>query len=243
MTSGEAAVHDMSYQEVAEYDGTFEEAVAGDIIPKPKLMPYNDWIAWRKVIGKRPTKANGCDRATTSKEEAALWRGAMAHYYGDEWRLSLDAMLADTAEAADQEASDTAGPAGFSLDAAMIEELDGSAPARREFASGVYSSEDQGSDANSTAMSLSGTPEGLQKLLDKHFDPTTETLDRFVKRLARVALAMEVQECPVDEEVYSSKMWDAELRAQLFPLKSGQQLAYLKRLFRETGNEYGRRDD
>ncbi len=192
MTSGEVAVHDMSYQEVAEYDGTFEEAVAGDIIPKPKLMPYNDWIAWRKVTGKRPTKAIGCDRATTSAEEAALWRSAMAVYYGETWRLGLDAMVADHAEAADQEASSTAGPSGFTLGAAMIEELDGSAPAKREYASGVYSSEDQGSDANSTAMSLSGTPEGLQKLLDKHFDPTTETLDCFVKRLARVALAMEV---------------------------------------------------
>ena len=113
MTSGEVAVHDMSYQEVAEYDGTFEEAVTGDIIPKPKLMPYNDWIAWRKVTGKRPTKAMGCDRTTTSAEEAALWRSAMAVYYGETWRLGLDAMVADHAEAADQEASSTAGPAGF----------------------------------------------------------------------------------------------------------------------------------
>ena len=118
MTSGEVAVHDMSYQEVAEYDGTFEEAVTGDIIPKPKLMTYNDWIAWRKVTGKRPTKAIGCDRATTSAEEAALWRSAMTVYHGEEWRLGLDAMVADHAEAADQEASSTAGPAGFTLGAA-----------------------------------------------------------------------------------------------------------------------------
>jgi hypothetical protein len=44
-----AEEHDLSYQEVAEYDGKFEEAVTGGVILMPELMTYNEWIAWRKV--------------------------------------------------------------------------------------------------------------------------------------------------------------------------------------------------
>ena len=221
MTSQEVEEHDLSYQEVAEYDGTFEEAVTGDVIPKPKLMIYNEWIAWRKVAGKRPTRALGCDRATTSAEESALWRSMMTVYHGEEWRLNLDAMVADHAEEDHQEAPSTAGPSGSVLGAGVLEELDASAPA----------GEDQGSDANSTAMSLSGTPEGLQKLLDKHYEPEIESIDRFLTRLNRVAVALAAQDCPVDEDIYRCKYWDAELRAQLHPHNPAQQLAYLKQLF------------
>jgi hypothetical protein len=46
-----------------------------------------------------------------------------------------------------------------------------------------------------------------------------------------VAVAMVVQECPVDDDVYRCKQWDAELRAKLYPLNPGQQLAYLEKLF------------
>ena len=221
MTSQGTEEHDLSYQEVAEYVGTFEEAVTGDVIRMPRLMTYNEWIAWRKVAGKRPTRALGCDRATTSAEESALWRNMMAVYHGDDWRLDLDTRIADHVEEVDQEAHSTAGPPGSTLGAGMLEELDASAPA----------GEDQGSDANSTTMSLSGTPEGLQKLLDKHYEPETEPIDRFLTRLNRVAVALAAQDCPVDEDFYRCKCWDAELRAQLHPLNPAQQLAYLKRLF------------
>ena len=215
MTSQGAEEHELSYQEVAEYEGTFEEAVTEDVIPMPGLMTYNEWIAWRKVGGKRPTKALGCDRATTSTEEAALWRNMMAVYHGEDWRLDLDTRTADHVERVDQEAPSTAGPAGFTLGGGVLEELDASVPA----------GEDQGSDANSTTMSLSGTPESLQKLMDKHFDPETEPLDRFLTRLNRVFVALTAQECPVDEDAYRCKCWDAELRAQLYPLNPAQQLA------------------
>jgi hypothetical protein len=89
MTFQGAEEHDLSYQEVAEYGGSFEEAVTGGVIFMPELMTYNEWIAWRKVEGKRPTKALGCDRATTSAEESALWRNAMKVYHGENWRLDF----------------------------------------------------------------------------------------------------------------------------------------------------------
>ena len=105
----------------------------------------------------------------------------------------------------------------------MTEELDASAPV----------GEDQGSDANSTAMSLSGTPEGLQKLWDKHYEPGAEPVDRFVTRLTRVSLALAAQDFPVEEDIYRCKCWDAELRAKLHLHSPAQQLAYLKQLFAE----------
>ena len=221
MTFQGAEEHDLSYQEVAEYEGSFEEAVTGGVIFMPELMTYNEWIAWRKVEGKRPTKALGCDRATTSAEESALWRNAMEVYHGENWRLDLDTRIADHVEKVDHEAPSTASPSGFTLGAGVLEEPDASVPA----------GEDQGSDAHSTTMSLSGTPESLQKLLDKHFEPDAESLDRFLTRLSRVSVALAAQEFPVDEDLYRCKCWDAELRGELHPLNPAQQLAYLKRLF------------
>ncbi len=202
MTSGEAAVHDMSYQEVAEYDGTFEEAVGSDIIPKPRLMQYNDWIAWRKATGKRPTKKLGSERATTSGEESELWKSAMLLYYDGDWRMRLDAMQLDIVDKQDQEASETAARSGFTLGATMVEELSGSAPATK--GAGAYSSSDHGSDNNSAALSVPGTPRGLQLLLNKPYDPVVDTYDRYEKRAIRVTMALSMQDIYVDRVAYRS---------------------------------------
>ena len=90
MTALEAEVGDMSIEEVANYEGTFEDAVSEEVIPEPELMQFNDWLIWRKKEGSRPTKRQGCIRATTSYEEAELWRRAMQYYYGDDWRMVME---------------------------------------------------------------------------------------------------------------------------------------------------------
>jgi hypothetical protein len=56
MTSLEAEEGDMSIEEVANYEGTFEDAVSDMTIPVPELMPLDEWISWRKKKGLRPTK-------------------------------------------------------------------------------------------------------------------------------------------------------------------------------------------
>ena len=56
MTSLEAEEGDMSIEEVANYEGTFEDAVSEMVIPEPELMQFNDWLSWRKKEGLRPTK-------------------------------------------------------------------------------------------------------------------------------------------------------------------------------------------
>ena len=85
MTSLEAEEGDMSIGEVANYEGTFEDAVGDMAIPVPELMPFNEWISWRKKEGLRPTKRLGCVRATTSQEEAELWRRAMQYFHGEDY--------------------------------------------------------------------------------------------------------------------------------------------------------------
>ena len=70
MTALEEEVGDMPFEEVANYEGTFEDAVSDMTIPEPELMPLNKWVSWRKKEGLRPTKRLGCGRATTSQEEA-----------------------------------------------------------------------------------------------------------------------------------------------------------------------------
>ena len=91
MTSFEAEEVDLSYQEVANFEGTFEDAVEAMKVLQPDLMSFNDWIAWRKTDGLRPTKRHGSERTTKSKEESLLWRRTMLFYYGDDWRRTLEA--------------------------------------------------------------------------------------------------------------------------------------------------------
>ena len=55
-------------EEVANYDGTIEEAADEEFIPAPPLMCVNSWQKWRKEFGLRPTKRLGCKNPTTTKQ-------------------------------------------------------------------------------------------------------------------------------------------------------------------------------
>ena len=48
MTSLEAEEGDMSVEEVANYEGAFEDAVSDMTIPETELMPFNKWVSWRR---------------------------------------------------------------------------------------------------------------------------------------------------------------------------------------------------
>ena len=53
-------------------------------IPKPDLLSWQEWVAWRSAVGERPTRSRG-DLSTASAEENALWKSTMAHFYGTDW--------------------------------------------------------------------------------------------------------------------------------------------------------------
>ena len=78
---------------VKNFVGEITEAIDQDVVPKPPLTDMNGWRKWRGGPGLRPTvRANpaangGRDTTdfTTPKEEADMWRAAMAHCYGEHW--------------------------------------------------------------------------------------------------------------------------------------------------------------
>ena len=77
----------LQFQEVANYQGTIEEAASAGVIPQPELMPFNMWQQWRKTVGLRPCKRLGSQRTTTTSEETNLWRRVMEAYHGEELGL------------------------------------------------------------------------------------------------------------------------------------------------------------
>ncbi len=137
MTPIETEEGDMSIGEVANYEGTFEDAVSEEAIPQPELMQFNDWQIWRKKEGLRPTKRQGCIRATTTHEEAELWRRAMQYYFGDDWRMvmEMNQMLANEDDGAP---SQSLRPAGFALDMSPVAEPAGSVLVASEAGVGEY---------------------------------------------------------------------------------------------------------
>ena len=110
------------YQEVANFEGTFEEAVTKCVVPVPSVMSFNQWIAWRKGDGMRPTRAHGCARTTKPSEESAIWQRAMKRHYGDDWRQVLDETQLAIAiqDEVDQKDQELDAPAGFGLDASLL---------------------------------------------------------------------------------------------------------------------------
>ena len=78
------AEEELAYEEVANYDGTIEEAAEEELIPTPPLMDFNSWQKWRKEFGFRPTKRLGCKNPTNTKQESACWLRVMSYYHGED---------------------------------------------------------------------------------------------------------------------------------------------------------------
>ncbi len=49
-------------EEVAGYDGTFEDAVNAWRIREPEMMPFTEWAHWRRAKGLLPIPKCGADR-------------------------------------------------------------------------------------------------------------------------------------------------------------------------------------
>ena len=66
----------MPVLEVADYEGTFMEALEQGILPVPSLMEYQEFQKWRRDEGRRPTAASD-GTGTSQKQESDMWREAM----------------------------------------------------------------------------------------------------------------------------------------------------------------------
>ena len=67
---------------VVGYAGKFWDAVVAEVIPKPKLLAWNRWQAWRSTEGKGPKGVRGREE---QQREVKLRRAAMKEYHGEDW--------------------------------------------------------------------------------------------------------------------------------------------------------------
>ena len=86
--------------EVSKSDMTLMGAIEHKVVPKPPLMQWNKWQAWRKRYGMRPTTAT--DGGTTLvRQEVALHRSTMRALYGEDWEYDLAEQIEDDEDAGD----------------------------------------------------------------------------------------------------------------------------------------------
>ena len=75
---------------VADFDGTFWDALEEGKIPTPRVMTWNEWQNWRKDKGGMP---EGRERGReVQRMESALHKATMQRIYGDRWRDELSAV-------------------------------------------------------------------------------------------------------------------------------------------------------
>ncbi len=167
MAPFEEEVEGLQIEEVANYQGTIEDAVNEEVIPEPALMQFNQWQSWRKEAGLRPTRRRRCSRTTTTQEEADLRRRTMQHFHGDDWRMVMETnqilVAEDEGVLADQAPLQAVDPAGFTLNMSA-RGTSVAAPAVADAGVGVYAlSEGVQSERTSSTLSGPGTPRGLQR--------------------------------------------------------------------------------
>ena len=72
-------------REVTGWDGTFEEAVDADVIPRPPPLNWNRWQRWRSDEGGGPTiDTDGYSR--DARHEATIYARVMRALYGPNYR-------------------------------------------------------------------------------------------------------------------------------------------------------------
>ena len=67
--------------EIANFKGTFVEAVDAGMLPAPEWMPFDKWIRYRQKEGRRPPR-KGLDKLMVYLEELKIWNRVMKHYHG-----------------------------------------------------------------------------------------------------------------------------------------------------------------
>ena len=110
--------------EVSGSNASLSEAIASGSVPAPDLMGFNAWQVWRKTSGTRPSTRKGDARATTSREEAGLWRSTMLELFGLDWEEQLatkEALEEDSEEEDGQPPVNTAAAAAAVGGAAAAE--------------------------------------------------------------------------------------------------------------------------
>jgi hypothetical protein len=204
MTSVQTGEVSVRIEEVAGYDGTFEDAVNAWMIREPRMMPFTEWAPWRRAEGLLPIPKNGDDRLMAYLEELKIWDRVM-NYYHEEWSWFMDTWEVSETENVEaylrsikedgkvfeqQAPQDTAEREKFTINTTVAAEPDGSAPVE-------------------------------------------DSYEHYEKRMNRLYAALDMPYIRVDEATYRTNFWDAEIASQISSLGKNDQVAWLKKLFKQ----------
>jgi hypothetical protein len=89
LTSVQRGLVVLRVEEVAGYGGTFEDAVNAWMIKEPEMMPFPQWVRWRKAEAFLPIPKRGTDRLMAYLEELKIWDRIMRLYHS-EWEWFMD---------------------------------------------------------------------------------------------------------------------------------------------------------
>ena len=227
-------------EDVQEVRGTDEgllKQIAEGTVEKPPLSQYLDWISWRRSSETRPNKEVDV-RTSTPKEEADLWRGAMAALYGAEWRLRLaeqeEAAVVAALEAAGEESGmetpgrmrgpQAVGPSGAPAAGA------GPEPGALALAPPKSPVREIGSGGSSGQA----TPTGLRQVIEQEFDPARESKDQWQQKVLRGVAQLERLGHALKEEDIEKIIVKGSYAEEIGGKDLKGQVQYLKAAFAEV---------
>ena len=157
---------------------SLQEAINETLVAAPELMDFNEWLAWRKTEGRRPTlKVDGIKRG--NGEEAMLWKYIMEAYYGPSWAQMVADKRAAAALATDDESEEEAEGGEAARSSYEAAPPIGSVPTPAVTPNLSVKSDSWNSQ-------LPGSPTQLKERLGRDFDPTKESSRDYLARLLHV---------------------------------------------------------
>ena len=189
-------------EEVAGYDGTFEDAVNAWRIREPEMMPFTEWARWRRAKGLLPIPKRGADRLLAYLEELKIWDRVMRFYHA-EWRWFMDTWAiteTDNVEAY--------------LEAIKEDEKVLEQPAPRDTA---------GFEILLGNSVVAAEPVGFALVEDLY--------KQYMRRMRKLYEALDMSYSCIDEVKYQTNFWDLEIASQISSFGKDDRVAWLKELF------------
>ena len=185
------------------------EAMRTDLIePLPAPLFWNDWQRWCRLDGLRPAyPADPEARRIMNNAEPALWKATMEACFGLDWRSQIPA---DPAAVAAPPSPPPAPRLAAGESPLALEDKD---PGSVQ--SGVPS---EGSWRDVT-------PGALSAALLLPFDPKTEDLPTYERRVARARASLVARSLPFDEDAAQKSLLTAQFVARAWKIAPGMDTA------------------
>ena len=250
-------------RQVSGSEKTLLEAIRDGDVPRPALMSWNEWQAWRSTTGRLP-RLGTYGYKLTRAQEVALWKSVMNELYGDEWSIMLasrdvgldgrpDEGGADEGRrvsAMDDEWDETAAAGAQPAAASFPERVSSpgsgydndtlpASPMPKMTGSRPVSSPGSGQQTpQSWHSDRPGTPKSLTERVLRPFRPESEELAVYTNRVKKQARALALAEAPLAEGALEHLLSRAKYEQMLFSQAKGDISAGARLLRREYAVEY-----